>query len=391
MVSQTNLRIPVYFVQNQGQLDHENVFYYSKGKGCEVFFTNEGASFVFLGGENGGQSILTEEILNPSPKSTKGFRLDFRFLNGGRTITPLARGELEGKVNDFKGLGPTKWHKNISTYSEVVYQQVWPGIDLVFRGNEGRVKYEFTVQPGANINNIRFTYDGADKLSLDSQGNLCIDTPFGVLIDEQPISFQEHQGEHIHIESAFQLLPRDKSEVSFYLEGGYNKQFPITIDPGLVYSTYLGGTSSEQGFGIAVDEMGNAYVTGETRSVDFPTTPGAFDTTYNGNNDVFVTKLNADGSTLVYSTYLGGTGFDRGLGIAVDEMGNAYVTGLTVSADFPTTPGAFDTTYNGNFDGFVTKLNADGSTLVYSTYLGGTGFDQGSGIAVDEMGNAYVT
>ncbi|MYL22077.1 hypothetical protein GLW04_19635, partial [Halobacillus litoralis] len=159
----------------------------------------------------------------------------------------------------------------------------------------------------------------------------------------------------------------------------------------LVYSTYLGGTGFDRGSGIAVDEMGNAYVTGVTRSVGFPTTPGAFDTTYNGSNDGFVTKLNADGSILVYSTYLGGTGSDQGSGIAVDEMGNAYVTGLTSSVDFPTTPGAFDTTYNGNEDAFMTKLNVDGSTLVYSTYLGGTSSEQGFGIAVDEMGNAYVT
>jgi hypothetical protein len=160
----------------------------------------------------------------------------------------------------------------------------------------------------------------------------------------------------------------------------------------LVYSTYLGGASTDQGSGIAVDGAGNAYVTGFTFSADFPTTPGAFDTTFNpGTFDAFVTKLNPAGSALVYSTYLGGASTDQGFGIAVDGAGNAYVTGLTVSADFPTTPGAFDTTFNGGGDAFMTKLNPAGSALVYSTYLGGASNDQGSGIAVDGAGNAYVT
>ncbi|MCM3541322.1 HYR domain-containing protein, partial [Priestia endophytica] len=160
----------------------------------------------------------------------------------------------------------------------------------------------------------------------------------------------------------------------------------------LIYSTYLGGgTSTEQGEGIAVDAGGNAYVTGFTHSTDFPTTPGAFDTTLSGFVDAFVTKLNPTGSMLIYSTYLGGTDSDRGFGIALDAGGNAYVTGFTESANFPTTPGAFDTTYNGSGDVFVTKLNPTGSTLIYSTYLGGTNEEGGSGIAVDAGGNAYIT
>jgi hypothetical protein len=161
----------------------------------------------------------------------------------------------------------------------------------------------------------------------------------------------------------------------------------------LVYSTYLGGIGFDQGLGIAVDAASNAYVTGETSATNFPTTPGAFDTSFNGGSDVFVTKLNAAGSDLVYSTYLGGSGpfGDEGRGIAVDVAGNAYVTGFTTSTDFPTTTGAFDMTFNGNADAFVTKVNSTGSALVYSTYLGGTSDELGNGIAVDLARNAYVT
>ena len=176
--------------------------------------------------------------------------------------------------------------------------------------------------------------------------------------------------------------------------GGYDDAFVTKLNPtgtALVYSTYLGGTSYDTGTGIAVDTAGNAYVTGTTGSADFPTTLGAYQTTYGGYDDAFVTKLNPTGTALVYSTYLGGTSYDTGTGIAVDTAGNAYVTGTTGSADFPTTLGAYQTTYGGNGDAFVTKLNPTGTALVYSTYLGGTSDDVGYGIAVDTAGNAYVT
>src|SRR5204862_281286 len=162
---------------------------------------------------------------------------------------------------------------------------------------------------------------------------------------------------------------------------------PLVIDPVLSYSTYLGGMGLDAGAGIAVDASGSAYVTGNTDSADFPTTPGAFETTSGGSTDAFVTKLNPAGLAVAYSTYLGGRGFDHGLGFAVDASGSAYATGFTDSADFPTTPGAFDTTSNGCGDAFVTKLNAAGSAVAYSTYLGGSGSDAGNGIAVDTAGN----
>src|SRR5439155_1437094 len=178
--------------------------------------------------------------------------------------------------------------------------------------------------------------------------------------------------------------------------GGGGDAFVTKLNPtgsALVYSTYLGGSGSDQGLGIAVDASGNAYVTGGTRSTDFPTTPGVFETTPSSVGDGFVTKLNPTGATLVYSTYLGGSGSDEGRSIAVDASGNAYVTGNTVSSNFPTTAGAFQTKIgsSGFFDAFVTKLNPTGAALVYSTYLGGSGRDEGVGIAVDTAGNAYVT
>jgi hypothetical protein len=177
--------------------------------------------------------------------------------------------------------------------------------------------------------------------------------------------------------------------------GGGSNAFVTKLDPAgavLVYSTYLGGSGNDEGFGIAVDSAGHAYVTGFTSSPNFPTTVGAFDGTLGGTNDAFVTKLNPTGSALVYSSYLGGSGSDLGLGIAMDSAGNAYVSGRTSSPDFPTTAGAFQPAFGGGTnDAFVTKLDPTGSALVYSTYLGGSGSDPAAAIAVDGAGNAYVT
>jgi Bacterial Ig-like domain (group 1)/Beta-propeller repeat len=182
-----------------------------------------------------------------------------------------------------------------------------------------------------------------------------------------------------------------KNTVGFEL-AGYDASRPLVIDPVLVYSTFIGGDRNDQGRDIVVDASGSAYVTGFTDSSEFPTTVGAFDTTYSGSlGDVFVTKLNPSGSALVYSTFLGGSGDDLGLGIAVDTSGSAYVTGRTSASNFPTTVGAFDTTHNGNNDVFLTKLNPSGSALVYSTFVGDVSFDEGDGIAVDTFGSAYVT
>jgi protocatechuate 3,4-dioxygenase beta subunit len=218
-----------------------------------------------------------------------------------------------------------------------------------------------------------------------------IGTPAGTLTDVRPLSYQTVGGKRMPVESRFLLHP-DAGHAGGYgfAVGDYDLRQPLVIDPGLLYSTYLGGDSSDIGNPIAVDGSGSVYVTGETSSSNFPTTMGAFDTTRSG-VDAFVSKLNPTGTGLVYSTFLGGSSTDQGFGIAVDGAGSAYVTGVTESSNFPTTVGAFDTTRNG-IDAFVTKLNATGTApLVYSTFLGGSSTDRGFGIAVDSAGSAYVT
>jgi hypothetical protein len=202
----------------------------------------------------------------------------------------------------------------------------------------------------------------------------------------KPIVYQEKDGRRQEI--AVHYVIKHKNRVGFEI-ADYDLRKPLFIDP-LIYSTYLGGSDADAGLGIAVDSSGDAYVTGNASSPDFPTTPGAFQTTYN-NGDAFVSKINPKSSALVYSTYLGGSAYDYGQGIAVDSSGDAYVTGFTASTDFPTMNPLQPTFGGGYSDAFVTELNPAGSALVYSTYLGGSGNDYGQGIAVDSAGNAYVT
>ena len=269
---------------------------------------------------------------------------------------------------------------------------------MKLRTDSGALKYEFHVRPGARVSDIRLAYEGVDGLTLDREGGLQIGTAIGVLRDAPPVAFQEISGKRVPVASRYELA----GHAYGFTTDRYDSDRELIIDPGLDYSTFLGGTSHEFGNGIVVDAAGNAYVVGVTQSPNFPTTAGAFDRTGAASNnlDVFVAKINPTGTALVYSTFVGGTNFEWGRGIAIDAANNVYVTGQTKSSNFPTTGGAFDRTFNvdtcprcgiDQYDAFVFKLNAAGSNLVYSTFLGGFDIDDGLAITVDTAGSAYVT
>src|SRR5215204_4399649 len=360
-------KLPLSFIPNEGQTD-EAVRYYAQGAGYGFFFTKEGARLSFADGEGGGHA------------------LDLSFLGANPDATLEARKRLSGEVNYLQGDDPAKWQKGLPTHGELLYGGLWPGIDMAVRGEGGNLKYEFHLKPGSSVEDVRLAYRGADGLKVGAGGELLVQTSQGVLKDAAPVSYQLIGGERVPVESRYRLT--GDGGYGFWV-GAYDPSYPLVIDPGLDYSTFLGEGHIDAGLGIAVRD-GNAYVTGFTSTVNYPTTPGAYDRTYNSSTDAFVTKLNASGSALVYSTFLGGTNHDEGLGIAVDGTDRVYVTGVTRSVDYPTTSSALDTTKNGFSDAFVTKLNASGSALAYSTFLGGTSDDAGRGIAVRE-GRAYVT
>ena len=371
-------QLPPIFIPNAGQID-PRVRFYAQGPRYSFAFTRK------------------DVILSFARKSAR-LGLGLRFLNTTGKALPTGELQQPGRVNYFLGNDRTRWRSGLPTYGRVVYRNLWPGVDMAFKGAAGRLEYEFVVHPGARPSDIDLAYHGATAISLDTSGNLAIKTRFGVLTDRRPRTYQLVNGKRIPIASRFVLGNGGRFRFDV---GRYDTRRSLVIDPGLVYSTYLGGSSDDNGFGIALDAAGNAYVTGFTASSNFPTTAGAFDTSFNGGQDVFVTKLNPAGTSALYSTYIGGSSNDQGLAIAVDGTGNAYVTGFTGSTNFPIRadtsqipPGSFvyrSTYQGGSTDAFVTKLNATGSALVFSTFAGGSGADEGWGINVHSSGDVYVT
>jgi hypothetical protein len=364
-------QLPLSFIPNRGQTD-SRVRYYAQGSGYAFYFTP-------------GKAVLSFQ------EKGRGDALHLRFVgaSAGARLSPERRGG--GKVSYLTGNRPAKWQAGLPTYGQLAYHGVWPGVDMRFRGDGGALKYEFRLQPGASAKRIRLAYAGAEGLSRSGGGDLLIQTPLGTLRDSRPTAWQAIRGRRVPVKSRYVLGKTAAGARGYGFQlGAYDHSRPLVIDPGLAYSTFLGGIGTDLGNAIAVDGSNSAYVTGRAASSEYPATAGAFDASANGSEDAFVTKLSPDGSALAYSTFLGGIGVEEANGIAVDGAGSAYVTGDTTSTDFPTTAGAFDETSSGD-DAFVTKLSPDGSALAYSTFLGGTSSDLGEAIAVDGAGSAYVT
>ncbi|WP_432664180.1 SBBP repeat-containing protein [Wukongibacter baidiensis] len=386
-------KMPMMFITNAGQIDNK-VKYYAKGGNFVFYFTKEEVVLNFVKRISKGIFDKSTSKGNISKEEEKeiGVALSMQFIGANPDVRIEGQIRGGGRVNYIKGNDPEKWYTDLSTYEKVVYKELWQGIDLIFYGAKGQLKYEFVVHPGADFEDIKLSYKGAEDISLDEEGNLLIENELGVLIDKHPVSYQEIEGRKVALDSSFVVKKHENREsfYSFEIEKGYNPDYPIIIDPALIYSTYLGGSSFDVGNGIAVDNTGSAYVTGQTSSLNFPLM-NPIQPVFGGFADAFVTKINPAGTALIYSTYLGGNANDAGLDIALDNTGSAYVTGFTFSGNFPTTAGAFQTAIGGNNDAFVTKLNPSGTGLIYSTYLGGSGTDAGLGIAVDNTGSAYVT
>src|SRR3989442_681315 len=390
LVSEAYAKGPLYFEANRGQTDPQ-VKFLSRSTRHTLFLASTEAVLVFTKLEHPRKSEGQDAKarLGRLGKATQPV-LRMTFLGANPAARVAGREELPGKSNYFIGNDPTKWRTNLPTYAKVRYDDLYPGVDLIYYGTQRQLEHDFVVRPCADPSLIALGFQGADKLEVDAQGDLVLHTSAGAIRQRKPVIYQEVEGVRREIHGGYVL--KDPHQIGFQI-AAYDRSRPLVIDPVLFYSTYLGGSGSEEGLGIAVDTAGNAYVTGPTYSTNFPTTPGAFQTTFGGDIDAFVTKLNPIGSALVYSTYLGGSARDEAMGIALDAAGNAYVTGNTFSSDFPTSPGAYQTTFGGGLsvgDAFVAKLDPTGSALIYSTYLGGSGDDRGWGIALDSSGNAYV-
>ncbi len=403
--------IPVHFEENRGQFDSRVKFFARGTNGYSLFLTGTEAVYVLRGSSSEfrvqSSKFEKKETLNSEPETLNPAKATAVFMTLVRANeNTISKGleEMPHRTNYFKGT-ESNWRTEIPNFRQIRMENIYQGIDAVWKGKQdGAIQYDFVVEPNADPDRIEWEIEGAEDVSIDETGDLLIKTEYGTILQQKPFTFQEDEtnGLRQEIESDFVIRSktedqRPKTKIGFEI-GPYDRTKTLTIDPTVVlgnlsFSTLLGGGDNDGGSDIAIDRAGNVYVTGFTRSQSFPTTSGTFDTTQNGEADVFVTKFNASGSNLIYSTFLGGSDDDTGEGIAVDASGNAFITGYTFdgTTDYPTTAGAYDVTFNGTDDAFVTKLSATGSTLTYSTFLGGSSSDEGNGIAIDSAGNAYVT
>jgi uncharacterized repeat protein (TIGR01451 family) len=369
-------RSPLAFERNNGQTDRE-VQFLSRALGYNLFLTGNQAILEFVS-HNGTRQ---------NGKHSKVLGLELAGANRQATLTP--EHELPGRSNYFIGNDPSLWHVDVPTFAKVRNAQVYPGIDLVYYGNGRQLEFDFELAPFADPETIKLNVTGAERIRVAANGDLILKTHYGTLRQNKPVIYQQVDKRKTHVDGRYVLLGKNK--VGFQL-ATYDESLPLTIDPVLIYSTYLGGGGNDFGNSIAVDPAGSVYVTGETNSVNFPT-KNPYQPAVAGNSDVFVAKFDS-ASNQVYSTYIGGSGLDRGDGIAVDSDGNAYIVGRVDSAseNFPTTIGSFQHDYRGgDFDGFVTKLNPQGNGLTYSSFLGGADNDSAVGVFVDSAFSAFVT
>ncbi len=383
------------FIENQGQIADEQVRFYAKTFGGAIYVTKEGEMvYSFIKSESNHNPKKRRIETKPDSETTQIITFKEKLV-GASTRSPEGSEKGETKVNYFVGNDPNKWKTNLSTYEVVSLGEVYQGIDLRLKAYGKNVEKIFAVKPGADPGAIKLKIDRGAALEINENGELEVDTGLGVVSFAKPLAYQEINGKRQEVKVAYLLknseLRTPNPELAYGFEVlEYDKSVPLIIDPVLAYSTYLGGSGGDSGYGIAVDGSGNIYITGTTASTNFRTV-GPIQASNAGSIDVFVTKINAPGNALVYSTYLGGGGDDYGDRIAVDGSGNVYLTGYTTSTDFPTVSASQPTYRGGTFDAFVTKINASGNALVYSTYLGGSGADSGNAIAVDGSGNVYLT
>ncbi len=353
--------IPLSFEPNMGQESPE-VRYLARGSSYTLYMAD---AEILLSGHN---------------------QVPLKMKLQGANLAPRIVGENQqvSTSNYLVGNDPGKWRTSVPNFGRTRYQGVYPGIDLVYYGHDGNLEYDWIVSPSADPRRIRLRFDGADRVRVDRRGDLVIEMGKTEYHHRKPVVYQEVGGKRVEISGNWSLRGK---EAGFRI-GRYDRRQPLIIDPVLFYSTYLGGSAADAANAIAVDNVGNTYVTGYAGSANFPTA-NPLQASLRGTQDVFVTKINASGTARLYSTYLGSGGVDVGTGIAVNSSGEVYVTGSAGFSDFPT-KNPIQGTWGGSGDVFLTKLDATGSALVYSTYLGGNGVDQGNGIALDPAGNAYV-
>jgi hypothetical protein len=413
-IAETYGKLPLSFEANQGQSDKQ-VKFLSRGQGYTLFLTGDEAVLSLRrspapNADRDRLATLQPAAFKAQKQNSAVLRMKLVGANSGAAVS--GSDEQDGKSNYFIGNDSSQWRTNVSNYSKVRYQDAYPGVDLVYYGNQQQLEYDFVVAPGSDPRIITLDVSADSEVSgkrataplrIADNGDLLVPTDGGEVRFHKPVVYQPEKSTGVHAIGGDpnavtakntvdgRWILKTNNQVGFEV-ASYDASRPLVIDPALSYSTYLGGTGTDGAFGVAIDSQGNCYVTGFTSSTNFPT-KNPFQKKNAGGVDTFVSKLNRTGTALVYSTYIGGSSTEYPFGIAVDSTGEAYEVGNTGSANFPVTTGAFQTTCIScaNYPAvFLTKLNVNGTGLVYSTFLGGSGDNRAFGITLDSLNDAYI-
>ncbi len=383
------------FIANRGQWPSQ-IRFGSRIQGLDMWVTNSSVLFDLHKNSAVEGSAQTSGPKNgkdhPEFVRRQGHILRMEFVGASPEANASGMHPQPGRYNFFMGNDPSRWAADVPLFSHTRINAIYPGVDALLFYDNGSPRYDLLLAAGADPSRIRIRYDGARTIRVTSSGELAIATSLGELTQQKLFAYQEIGGRQVPVACSFAV--HDNATVGFAL-GSYDKSRPLVIDP-VLYSTLLGGSGDENALAMALDAQQNVYVTGYANAPNpnaetFPTTTGAYDLVHRGNSDVFVSKLNPTLGALLYSTFIGGNGFDDGRSIAINGSGEAYVCGYTGSDNFPTTVGAYDRSYNGgSHDIFVTKLSASGSDLEYSTFIGGMASDGAYSIALESNGTARI-
>jgi len=381
----------LYFIENKGQWP-EDVLFLTKLGDLDVWITKYGINYTItkmkFPNDFNERFLISKEYdkIHNILENTVivGHRVLLKFIDINQNIIPQGVNKLSYYHNYFIGNDTSKHKTNVALYNEIIIKNIYEGIDIRYYFDRGHLRYDFIVHPGSNPSKIKFKLSGQFESYL-KENSVCFTTRFGEIKMQELLAYQNNNRININ------FIQQD-GMWSFNI-GKYDKSKTLIIDP-VIYSTFLGGSYMEMSMGIKTDLSGNCIVTGITKSTDYDTIPGVFQSYLAGKEDVFVTKINSNGTGLIYSTYIGGSNYDFVWDIDVDKFGNAYIVGRTQSHNYPTTNGVLKpviTFPTDPLEGFVTKINASGTSLIYSTYLGGAFEDEATGIAVNNNGEAYVT
>ncbi len=370
-----------HFTRNDGQLGRDDVRFYSTGS-FRAGFTDRGL-VMDIRGYAGGPLVIGPE----GDRTVRGVLVELVFV-GGNERAPRGLDPLPHPTSFFLGSDPSGWVTAVPSYRRVIYEEVWDDIDIEFLGGPRGLKYNVHIRPGGDVRDVGFGYRGLDGLVVEEQ-RLVLRTALGDIVDSDLLMFQDGVGGMSEVPGMF--VPTGPSSVGFRVVGSYDEDRELVVDPNLTYSTYVGSRNTDWCEGIALGPDGSAYLTGTTNSFHFPVTPGAYQQENQRGRDGYVLRMDPEGRQLMFSTYLGGSWRDNLTAIGVDCDGNAYVAGETDSDDFPVTDGAYDTTFNGETDGVVLKLNSTGSDLLFSTYIGNAQYDIITDMALDSSDRTFIT